>query len=83
MVPFEYLLVMPGDVHDVHRRLVRARGQERFVRHPHLADACLAEPGQPGQQFVASHQSRLPRVGAFRAEHGESGPEAGIVARSA
>jgi len=46
------------------------------VRYPHLADARLAEPGQPGQQVVAS-QSRLPRLGAFRTEHGESGPGAG------
>jgi len=25
------------------------------MRHPHLADACLAEPGQSRQQLVASH----------------------------
>jgi len=25
------------------------------MRNPHLADACLAEPGQSRQQLVASH----------------------------
>ncbi len=31
MVPFEDLLVMPGDVHDVHRRLVWPRDQQRLA----------------------------------------------------
>ena len=31
MVPFENLLVMPGDVHDVHRRLVWPRDQQRLA----------------------------------------------------
>jgi hypothetical protein len=57
--------------------------QERLVRDAHLADAGLPEMGQPGQQFVAGHQSRLSRLGAFRTEHVESGPGAATMARSA
>jgi hypothetical protein len=53
--------------------------RERWDEDRVLRDAVLyrlggGREGQAGQQLVASHQSRLPRLGAFGTEHGESGP---------
>jgi CBS domain-containing protein len=45
----------------------------RLVRRTLLVDRCLPDVGQPRQQLVASHQSRLPRLGRSARNTGSLG----------